>query len=134
LADFGANFGVGDGAEVCKGDLLGVADNPEVDLAGIILGTAPEVEAVGEEGVVLGLDEDDDDEGRAALAEVLAFDVFILAVGTAAVVIGGLAEEALVCRGCAWSGMNSAVPSTVVMVYQMNLNSGTVSGSPFRSR
>ncbi len=38
-------------------------------------GTAPEVEAVGDEGVVLGLDDcadDVDKEGRVALAEVLA--------------------------------------------------------------
>jgi hypothetical protein len=92
LADFGADFGAGDGAGVSEGNLLGVADDPEVDPAGIVLGTAPEVDAVGEDGVVFGFDEDDDDKVRAARAEVLAFGVLILAASAAAVVVGGLAE------------------------------------------
>jgi hypothetical protein len=125
-------LGAGDGAGVGDGDLFRVADDPEVDLAGIILRTAPEVEAVGEEGVVLGFDEDEDDECRATLAEVLAFGVFVFGEGGAAVAIGGLAEVVLVCKGCAWSGMNSAVPSAVVIVCQLNPNSGRVSGSPVK--
>ena len=64
-------FGTGDG----KGDLLGVADELDVVGVGYAFGIAPEVGAVGEDGVVLGFDEDADEvdeEGRAALAEVLA--------------------------------------------------------------
>ncbi len=126
----------GDGAGVGKGDLLGVAEDPEVNLAVAVLGTTPEVEAVGNEGVVLGFD-DNDKEGRAALAEVLAFGTLIFgegAAGGAGRIAGGLTEVALVCRGCAWSRMNSVVPSAVVTVYQLNLNSGTVSGSPVKSQ
>ncbi len=99
----------------------------------------PEVEAVGKDGVVPGLEEAaaaDDDEGRAALAEVLALGALISGggvVGGAGGTIGGLTEWALVCKGRAGSGISSAVPSAVVTVYQLNLNSGTVSGSPVRS-
>jgi hypothetical protein len=45
----------------------------------------PEVVAVGEEGTVLGIDEDEKEEGRAALAEVLAFGAF-----TVVLVVTGL--------------------------------------------
>jgi hypothetical protein len=105
LADLGADCGAGDGAGVGEGDLLGVTENPEVDLAVFVLGTAPEVEAVGEEGVMLGFD-DDKEEGKAALAEVLALSTFILgegAAGGAGRLAGGLTELALVCKGCTWS-------------------------------
>ncbi len=60
-------------------------------------GTVLEVEAVGEDGVVLGLDEaaDDDDEGRADLAKVLALGALISGdgvVGGAGGTVGGLTE------------------------------------------
>jgi hypothetical protein len=116
LAVISIDFGAGEGAGVGKRELLKVAEDPEVDPVGIVLGTAPEVKAVGEEGVMLGLDEDEDDDSWAALAEVLAFGIFIFGKGAAAVVIGGLAEVVLVRKGCAWSGMNSAVLSAVVML------------------
>jgi len=83
---------------------------------------------------VLGVDEDEDDEGCVALVEVLAFCDFTLGSGT---VGSGLDLAAIVTRastGGSWSGMNSAVPSALVTVYQLNLNSGTVSGSPVRSQ
>jgi hypothetical protein len=38
----------------------------------LALGTVPEVEGLGDDGVVLGLDEEVVDEGSLALAEVLA--------------------------------------------------------------
>ncbi len=99
FADFGADFGAGDGAGASDGDLLGVFEDPEVDPAGIVLGTTPEVEAVGDEGVVLGYDDDEEEEGRAALAEVLAFGTLISGEGTAGVAVGGLAIVAFVCKG-----------------------------------
>ncbi len=51
-----------------------MAEEPDIGWIGFVFGTLPEVKAVGEGGVVLGLDEaaDDDDKGKAALAEVLA--------------------------------------------------------------
>ncbi len=60
-------------------------------MAGTVLSTVPEVDTVGEEGVVLGGDEDEDDDGRAALAEVPAFGIFILASGNGS----GLAAEVI---------------------------------------
>ncbi len=95
MADVGAGLDIGVG----EGNLLRVAEDPEEDPAGTALGTAPEVEAVGEEGVVLGFDEDEYEERRAALAEVFAFGIFTFAVGTVAVVGEGLAEVVAVCRG-----------------------------------
>ena len=53
---------VGAGVAVGEGNSLRVADDPEVDLAGMVFGTVPEVDAVGEEGVVLGIDEDEDED------------------------------------------------------------------------
>jgi hypothetical protein len=95
LADVGAGLGI----VVGEGDLLGVAEDPEVDLGCTVLGTAPDVEAVGDKGVVLGFDEDEDEEGSVALAEVLTFGVFIFAVGAVAVIGKGMAEVVPVCRG-----------------------------------
>ncbi len=125
-------------AGVGKGDWLGVAEELGVVCFVLVFGMAPEVDAVGHDGVVLGLDEaaeDDDDDGRAALAEVLGFGTLTLAGGTA----GGAGGTAGSWTTLAWTGgaqclINSAVPSAVVTVYQLNLNSGTVSGSPVRSR
>ncbi len=82
---------------VSDGDLLGVDDDPDVGWARFAFGTVPEVEAVGEEGVVLGFDEaaDDDDEGRAALAEVLALGALIAGegvLGGTGRTVGGLTE------------------------------------------
>ncbi len=75
----GVTFGMGIG----DGDLLGVDDDPDVGWARFAFGIVPEVEAVGKQGVVLGFDEAaaDDDEGRAALAEVLALDALIAGEG-----------------------------------------------------
>jgi hypothetical protein len=136
LADFGVIWGAGVG----KGDLLGVADELGVVCVVLVFGMAPEVDAVGNDGVVLGLDEaaeDEDDDSRAALAEVLALGTLTPvggAVGGAGGIIGSFTDRALACPGCTWLVLNSAVASAVVMVYQMNLNSGTVSGSQVRSR
>ncbi len=102
-----------------------------------VFGTTQEVEAVGDDGVVLGLDEladEVDEEGRAALAEVLALSGLTViggAGGRAGGAVGGLAEGALALIGCTWLEKNT---SAVVMVYQLNLNSGTVSSSPVGSR
>jgi hypothetical protein len=65
---------------------------------------------------------------------VLALGVLTIvesAGGGAGGAVGGLAEGTLGLIGCGWSKMN---PSAVVMVYQLYLNSGTVSGSPVRSQ
>ncbi len=62
----------------------------------------PEVEAVGKEGVVLGIDEDEDEDRRAALVEVLSFGIFTFASGAAVLVGDGLdlvVEVTLVCIG-----------------------------------
>ncbi len=131
MADLGAGWGVVIG--VGEGALLGVAEDPEVELVGNFLGTVPEVDAIGDEGVVLGLEEDDDEEGSAALAEILAFGFLIFAAVVAADAGEGLAAVALVGRGCAWPGMNSTMASPPGTVNQLNLNSGTVFGSPVRS-
>jgi hypothetical protein len=133
LADFGVTGGTGGG----DGDLLRVADELDVVMVAFVFGIALDVEAVGEDGVILGFDEDADDvdeEGRVVLAEVLAFSALIVVEGVggrAGVAVEGLGEGALALTGCAWSKMN---PSAVVTVYQLNLNSGTVSGSPMRSQ
>ncbi len=132
--------GIGGGV----GDQLGVVDELGVVMVVFVFGIAPEVEAVGDKGVVLGLDEfsdDVDEEGRAALAEVLALGALTViegasggaggAGGGAGGAGGGLAEGALAWIGCGWSEMNL---SAVVMVYQLNLYSGMVSGSPVKSR
>ncbi len=116
--------------------MTGLADEFDVVVVAFVFGIVPEVEAVGDDGAVLSLDElaeDVDDEGRVALAEVLAFGALIVREGIggrAGGAVGGLAEGALALTGGAWSEMN---PSAVVIVYQLNLNSGTVSGSPVRS-
>ncbi len=94
-----AHVGAGLGVVVGEGDLLRVAEEPDFDLVCIILGTVPDVEAVGEEGVMLGAEEDEDEDGRAALAKVLGFGTFILAGSTAVVAGDGLAEVAPVCSG-----------------------------------
>jgi hypothetical protein len=58
----------------------------------------PDVEAVGEDGVVLGADHDEDEDGGAALVEVLGFGAFILAGGSAAAMGVGLVGAAPTCR------------------------------------
>ncbi len=108
-----AEVGAGAGVAVGVGDLLWVEDEPEVELVGAdLFGIVPEVEAVGEEGGVLGVDEAEDDEGFAALVEVLAYGHFTLGSGT---VSSGL-DLTLSCAGGAWSRINSAMPSAVVTV------------------
>ncbi len=55
---------VGAGVGIFAGALLGVVDDQALVLAGMdLFGTVPEVEAVGNDGNVLGADEDDGDEG-----------------------------------------------------------------------
>jgi hypothetical protein len=88
--------------------LLGVVEEPELELAGnTCLGTVPEVDAIVEEGVVLGL-ENDDDEGSTALADVLAFGILIVAEGFA---VGSLTAEVPLGRGGVWSGTKLTVAS-----------------------
>ncbi len=122
---------------VGEGVLLEVVDEPKVNVGLVGLCTVPDIAAVGKEGTVLGVDEEDDN-NWAALAEVLAFGVLTFVAGIEA----GAADETgidlaagviLVCIGGAWSGMNSAEVSPPVTVYQLNRNSGTVSGSPVKS-
>ncbi len=81
---------VGAGIAVVDGDSLGVADDPDIDLVRTAFGMVPKVEAIGEEGVVLGIDEDEDKDGRAALVEVLSFGIFTFASGRAVLVGDGL--------------------------------------------
>jgi hypothetical protein len=104
-----------------------------------ILGTVPEVVALGEDGVVLGPEdgfEEVVDEGSLALAEVLSFGGLTVGAGTGAGV-GALAvvldAGTGVLRASCHCGC-SQYPSVVSTVYQLNLNSGTVSDSPVRSR
>ncbi len=69
------------------------------------LGTVPEVDGLGDEGVVLGLDEvleDVADEGSLALAEVLAFGC--LAVSTGGCTVGGAGGCAPVLAGALGAG------------------------------
>jgi len=61
----------------------------------LALGTVPEVEGLGDDGVVLGLDEEVVDEGSLALAEVLA--------------LGGLAVMAGGCTGGGAGGRATAL-------------------------
>ncbi len=95
LADIAAGLGI----VIGEGDLLRVAEDPEVDLVCTALSTVHKVEAVGEEGVLLGFDEYEDEEGRTALAGVLTFGIFTFAVGTMAAAGKGLAEVVPVCSG-----------------------------------
>ncbi len=113
LAEVGVSWdiliGVSGGA--CMDALLVVVEDPELELAGRpCLGSVPEVEAVGEEGVVLGFDEFaevDVDDSRAALAEVLALGGLIVvggAGGGAGVPVGGLCTEVLTLTGGVYWG------------------------------
>ncbi len=82
---------------------------------------------------MLGVDKEEDDEGCVALVEVLAFCGFTFGSSTVGRGLDLAAVVTLACTGGALSGMNSAVPSAVVTVYQLNLNTITVSGSPVGS-
>ncbi len=99
-----------------------------------VLVTAPEVVAV----VVLGLEdwfEDVVDEGSLALAEVLALSGLTIGAGggvSALVGAPGTGALALKVGGCC--GRSEKYLSAVLIVYQLNLNSGTMSGSPVRSQ
>jgi len=72
-----------------EGDQLGTVSVLEPGAVSVldevfVFGMAPEVEAVGDDGVVLGLDDwadKVDDEGRVALAEVLALGGLTVAEG-----------------------------------------------------
>ncbi len=105
------------GAGGGKGDQLGAVSVLEPGAVSVleevlVFGMAPEVEAVREDGVVLGLEDwadDVDEEGRVALAEVLAFGGLTVvggAGGRAGVPVGGLGTSALTLRvscGRDWS-------------------------------
>ncbi len=75
-----------------------------------VLGMAPEVETVGDDGVVLGLDElaeEVDEEGRAALAEVLALGglvILIVVGGGAGVLVAVFGAGVLTLIGCVGCG------------------------------
>jgi hypothetical protein len=97
----------------------------------LALGTVPEVEGLGDDGVVLGLDEEVVDEGSLALAEVLALGGLVVMAGGGA---GGRATALEVALGAGRLWGRSQYPSVVSTVYQLNLNSGTVSASPVSSR
>ncbi len=133
--DLGVTGGAGGGV----GDRLGAVEVLGVVVVFLVFGITPEVEAVGDDGVVLGFEEladEVDKEGRAALAEVLALGGLTI-VGDAGGGAGGasgiLAEGALALTGCDGCGCSETYLSAVSIVYQLNLNSGTVSGSPVRS-
>ncbi len=101
----------------------------------LALEAVPEVEGLGDDGVVLGLDEEVVDEGSLALAEVLAFGgLTVMAGGCTGGGIGGRATALEVARGAGRLWGRSQYPSVVSTVYQLNLNSGTVSASPVSSR
>jgi hypothetical protein len=103
--------GGGEGDQLGAVSVLGLGALAVLNLV-LVFGIAPEVEAVGDDGVVLGFDElaeEVDEEGRAALAEVLAFGGLTIvrgAGGGAGVPVGGLGTGALTlmdCGGCGWS-------------------------------
>jgi len=134
--------GVGGGV----GDLLGAVSVVEPGVGSVsvldeyfVLGMVPEVVALGEDGVVLGPEEGFEeavDEGSLARAEVLALGGFTVGAGTGAGV-GALAVVLDAGAGVLRAGCHcgcSQYPSVVSTVYQLNLNSGTVSDSPVRSR
>jgi hypothetical protein len=104
-----------------------------------VLGTVPEVVALGEDGVVLGPEdglEEVVDEGSLARAEVLALGGLTVGAGAGAGV-GALAVVLDAVAGVLRAGCRcgcSQYPSVVSIVYQLNLNSGTVSDSPVRSQ
>ncbi len=106
LADFGVTGGTGCGI----GDLLGAVSVLEPGAVSVldevfVLGMVPEVVAVGDDGVVLGLEdwaEDIDDEGSLALADVLALGgLTIGAGGGVGAHVGALGTGALALKaGC----------------------------------
>jgi hypothetical protein len=145
FADFGVVGCTGGSVGGGVGDLLGAVSVVEPGVGAVsvleeylVLGTVPEVVALGEDGVVLGPEdgfEEVVDEGSLARAEVLAFGGLTVGAGTVAGVVAlavvpdagaGALRTSCHC-GC------SQYPSIVSTVYQFNLNSGTVSGSPVRS-
>jgi hypothetical protein len=106
LADFGVTGGAGGGV----GDLLGTVSVLEPSAASVldevfVFGMAPEVVAVGDDGVVLGLEDWADevvDEGSLALVEVLALGgLTVGAGGGVGALVGALGTGALVLKaGC----------------------------------
>jgi hypothetical protein len=139
LADFGVTGGAGRGV----GDLLGSVSVLEPGAVSVldevfVLGMAPEVVAVGKDGVILGLEdwfEEVVDEGNLARAEVLALGGLKVGTGAGAGALAiALGAGALILNTDGCCGCSEKYPSAVSMVYQLNLNSPTVSGSPVRSR
>jgi hypothetical protein len=109
FADFGVVAGGAGGGE---GDRLGAVSVLEPSAVSVLdevlaFGMAPEVEAVGDDGVVLSFDDwadEVEEEGRSALAEVLAFGGLTLAEGAgggAGALVRALGAGALTLRvGC----------------------------------
>ncbi len=113
MADFGVTGSAGRGVGGGIGDLLGAVSVLEPGAVSVldevfVLRMAPEVVAVGEDGVVLGLEdwfEDIVDEGSLALAELLALGgLTVGAGGGVGALVGALVTDALTfkaggCRG-----------------------------------
>ncbi len=108
MADFGVTGGAGGGV----GDRLGAVSVLEPGAVSVldevfVFGMAPEVVAVGDDGVELSLDDwadDVDDEGSIALAEVLALGGLTVAEGAGggvSALVGTLSTGALALKaGC----------------------------------
>jgi hypothetical protein len=106
LVDFGVTSGAGGGV----GDLLDIVPVLEPGAVSVldkvvVFGMAPEVVAVGDYGVVLGLEdwaENADDKGSLALAEVLALGGLTVSIGGGVgAVVGALDTGALALKaGC----------------------------------
>jgi hypothetical protein len=146
FADFGVICCTGSGVGGGVGDLQGAVSVVEPGVGAVsvldeyfVLGTVPEVVALGKDGVVLGPEEGFEqvvDEGSLARAEVLALGGFTVGAGAGAGV-GALAVILDAGAGVLRAGCHcgcSQYPSVVSTVYQLNLNSGTVADSPVRSQ
>jgi len=120
------------------GALLEAVDRLGTGLGWAGLGMVPKVEAIGEDGTVLCGD-DEDDEDWVGAADILALGGLIFGAGITAGAAGGAGVVVVVEGNLAWTGgalagMNYAMVSPPVTVYQLNLNSSTLSGSPVKSR
>ncbi len=97
-----------------------------------------DIEGVGAEGTVQAGEGKEEELGAGAV-DVLAFVALIFGIGAAGGGVGGAGVDLVDGVGLTgiievWAGINSAVASPPVTVYQLNQNSGTVSGSPVSSR
>ncbi len=109
MADFGVTGGAGGGV----GDLLGAVSVLEPGAISVldevfVFRMVPEVVAVGDDGVVLGLEDwadEVDDEGSLALAEVLALGgLTVGAVGGVGALVGALGTCALALKASCCCG------------------------------